>query len=76
LGFGVPDTVVQGGGGHLPKRVQEVDIYLKFTGKFDVSISELMPEKLAEQGEAAEKTGKAVGILKAFPQKEEAGSSP
>ena len=31
------------------ERVQEVDIYLKFIGKFDVPIPEPTPEELAEQ---------------------------
>ncbi len=30
-------------------RTQEVDIYLKFIGKFDVPLPEPMPEELAEQ---------------------------
>ena len=31
------------------ERMQEVDIYLKFIGKFDVPIPEPTPEELAEQ---------------------------
>ncbi len=31
------------------ERVQEVDIYLKFIGKFDIPMSEPTPEELAEQ---------------------------
>ena len=31
------------------ERTQEVDIYLKFIGKFDVPIPEPTPEELAEQ---------------------------
>ena len=40
------------------ERVQEVDIYLKFIGKFDVPIPEPTPEELAEQEQLRKKRAK------------------
>ena len=40
------------------ERVQEVDIYLKFIGKFDVPIPEPTPEELAEQEKLRQKREK------------------
>ena len=40
------------------ERVQEVDIYLKFIGKFDVPLPEPTPEELAEQEELRKKREK------------------
>ena len=40
------------------ERTQEVDIYLKFIGKFDVPLPELAPEELAEQEKLQKKRQK------------------
>ena len=40
------------------ERMQEVDIYLKFIGKFDVPLPEPTPEELAEQEELRRKREK------------------
>ena len=40
------------------ERVQEVDIYLKFIGKFDVPLPEPTPEELAEQEKLRQKREK------------------
>lgn len=40
------------------ERVQEVDIYLKFIGKFDVPLPEPTPEELAEQEQLRKKRAK------------------
>ena len=40
------------------KRTQEVEIYLKFVGKFDVPLPEPTPEELAEQEELRKKRAK------------------
>ena len=40
------------------ERTQEVDIYLKFIGKFDVPLPEPTPEELAEQEQLRKKRAK------------------
>lgn len=51
------------------ERTQEVDIYLKFIGKFDVPLPEPTPEELAEQEELRKKRAKKREYNKRYMEK-------
>ena len=51
------------------ERVQEVDIYLKFIGKFDVPLPEPAPEELADQEERQKRREKQREYTKRYREK-------
>ena len=51
------------------ERTQEVDIYLKFIGKFDVPLPEPTPEELAEQEELRKKRAKKCEYNRRYMEK-------
>ena len=54
------------------ERMQEVDIYLKFIGKFDVLIPGAYARGIGRAGKAAKTAGETTGIRKACLRKEKA----
>ena len=53
------------------ERTQEVDIYLKFIGKFDVPLPEPTPEELAEQEKLRKKREKQREYCRRYEEKKQ-----